>query len=542
MPDLLDYSEFCEELKEVTTPKIFEKRKFHPEGLFSEQIFGPLNNYTCQCGTYYGISKSGGTCGFCGVDIVPARTRRERFAKITLPIKVVNPLFYDLVVNLAGSKIRDLLDKLIKDETSILCKDNDDIVLIYDQESKDNYNESYEGLNAIYELVKHLAEKGVSENIPEWNKIYNNLDKLLINDIIVLPPELRPTSMKANVNELDEINRYYTHILMKKQVVEKTIVDVTRDKKLFYQYFRQLQKNVHDLYNQILTKLSKKEGLIRGNILGKRIDFSGRGVISPDPTIDIDTCVVPYIMFLELFKLEIAKRLIELEKFKLLNNAIDFIEDCIKREDHILYNICKEVNQGKTCLLNRQPSLHRLSMLGFYMDISFDKVIKIHPLICPPTNADFDGDCFDGRTFLKVDDKLIETKMDDILNLNLFNYKNEKVKDDGTYIKKYKPNEKIQVKSINPEDGETGWKNVSEFSVHENLEMFEIKDPKERFKTFWSSRDHSLLIFDENDEQIKKISPIDLKNDPKGKYVIQNKKGDESHDQTRTKRNDVKGF
>ena len=84
MPYLLDYKTFCEELKEITTLKVFSKKKYHPDGLFSEQIFGPIKNYTCQCGTYYGISKSGGKCDLCGVDIVNSDVRRKRFAKIKI--------------------------------------------------------------------------------------------------------------------------------------------------------------------------------------------------------------------------------------------------------------------------------------------------------------------------------------------------------------------------------------------------------------------------------------------------------------------------
>ena len=102
MPKILNYQEFCDNLDEVTSLKLMGKKKFHPDGLFSEQIFGPVKNYTCQCGTYYGLSKSGGKCELCKVDIVNSDERRKRFAKITLPIPVVNPLFYDLLVDLGG--------------------------------------------------------------------------------------------------------------------------------------------------------------------------------------------------------------------------------------------------------------------------------------------------------------------------------------------------------------------------------------------------------------------------------------------------------
>jgi DNA-directed RNA polymerase subunit beta' len=138
--------------------------------------------------------------------------------------------------------------------------------------------------------------------------------------------------------------------------------------------------------------MAKKEGLIRGNILGKRIDFSGRAVIVPDPTLNIDECSLPYYMVLEIFKLQVAKKIIETGKIKLLNEAIDFVDECIERGSPVLYKICESVVNGEVCILNRQPSLHRLGMLGFKIKMTFDKVIKIHPLVCPPFNADFDGD------------------------------------------------------------------------------------------------------------------------------------------------------
>ena len=123
MPKLLDVKNFINnpiELKEVSSIKIYSKNKFHPEGLFSEQIFGPVKNYTCQCGVFHGSGKEGSICNICKVDIVSSTVRRERFAKITLPIKVVNPIFYDLLVTCGGTSVKQLLDMLMKEETSMM--------------------------------------------------------------------------------------------------------------------------------------------------------------------------------------------------------------------------------------------------------------------------------------------------------------------------------------------------------------------------------------------------------------------------------------
>ncbi len=394
MPEILDYNSFCQDLEDVSSSKIIDKKKFHPHGLFSEQIFGPIKNYTCQCGTYYGISRSGGKCEDCGVDILNSNIRRRRFARIEMPFPVVNPLFYDLIISFGGSKLESDLKLLMRNEKSFLWKSDNEYIVTIDPESIPSAAEKWETIDAIYERVRSETESRIENGEDKWKIIQNNLDQLLIDYIIVLPPDLRPASRSVDKKNhvVDQINRFYQQILTKKETMVKTTVDFENNKKLFYYYFNQIQKDVNELYEHIISKLSKKEGLIRGNILGKRIDFSGRAVIIPDPTLNLDECSLPYLMFLELFKLQIAKRLLEIERFKVLNIAIDFIDKCIEIKNPVLFNLCKEISKGKICLLNRQPSLHRLSMVGFKIKISLDLVIKIHPLVCPGFNADFDGD------------------------------------------------------------------------------------------------------------------------------------------------------
>jgi len=394
MPKLLDYETFCEPLDEVTSLKTFGKKKFHPFGLFSEQIFGPMRNYTCQCGTYHGVSRSGGKCDDCGVDIINSDARRKRFAKIKIPIPVVNPIFYDLLIDLGGKTLKKAIDNLMKNDQSVLYKTGDELVVTPIPEQIPEGVETWERAEAIEVLVKNIATEMIEEGIAEWQIILNNINSLLIDEIIVLPPDLRPTSKSSGEAKqlMDKINRYYVQILTKKEAMKDTIIDIHRDKALYYTYFKQLQKDVSELYTRILEKMAKKEGLIRGNILGKRIDFSGRAVITPDPTLSLYECKLPYLMVLELFKLPIAKRIIQLGKFKLLNKAIDFVDQCIDNYSPVLLKVCEEITSEECCILNRQPSLHKLSMLAFKIKITLDQVIKIHPLACPPFNADFDGD------------------------------------------------------------------------------------------------------------------------------------------------------
>ena len=396
MPTLLNFEEFCEDLKEITTVKIYDKKQPHNTGLFSEQIFGPEKNYTCQCGTYWGISGSGGTCADCGVDVVNSNVRRKRFAKIVLPVPVVNPLFYDLVVDLGGRKVKEMMDHLMKDENSILIYDDDDEAWTVVKQDPENIDRNaLVGTEAVKILVDDLADYRMEIGDVVWEVVKENIDQLIINQVIVLPPDLRPASKKISKKgqvSSDKINRYYTQILTKKESMRETPCDIRVDRNLYYNFYRQLQKDVNELYAYILEKMSKKEGLIRGNILGKRIDFSGRAVIVPDPTLSMEYCALPYLMFLELFKLKISKKIIELSKFKKINDAIDFIDNCIEVGNPVLFNICEEIAKDEVCLLNRQPSLHRLSLLGYRTKVTLEKVIKIHPLSCPPFNADFDGD------------------------------------------------------------------------------------------------------------------------------------------------------
>jgi DNA-directed RNA polymerase beta' subunit len=395
MPKILDYTKFCENLPEVTSVKTMGKRRFHDQGLFSESIFGLVENYTCYCRKYHGPSKVGQKCDECKIEITNSDERRKRFAQIRLPIPVVNPLFYDLLISLGGKSLKNSLNDLMRNEKSILYIIDEKIYVSCNPEMTPAGVRVYEKAEAIIKLVENSADELIAEGFSEWKVIKDNIGSLMIDRVLVLPPDLRPTTKiegEQSKQLMDQINRYYVQILTKKEVMRQTTININNNKDLYYTYFRQLQMVVNELYTHILDKLSKKEGLIRGNILGKRIDFSGRAVIVPDPTINIDECVLPYVMVLEIFKLQIAKRLIELGKYKLLNKAISAVEYCIEKNIPAFFDIAEYVTKDEVCILNRQPSLHRLSMLGFKIKVSLDNIIKVPPLICSPYNADFDGD------------------------------------------------------------------------------------------------------------------------------------------------------
>ena len=429
MPKLLDYMKFCEDLPEITSIKPMGKKKFSEGGLFSESIFGLVDNYICHCGTYHGPSKVGEKCSECKLEITNSDERRKRFAQIKLPIPVVNPLFYDLIIQLGGKNIKNALNDLMRSEKSVMYKDGDTFCVTLFPETVPKDKPYFEKAEAIVQLVEGFADQCIIDGIPQWKIVKDNIHNLMIDKIIVLPPDLRPTTkLEGDPNKqlMDQINRFYVQILTKKEVMMQTTVNINHNKDLYYTYFRQLQMVVNELYMHILEKLSKKEGLIRGNILGKRIDFSGRAVIVPDPSINLDECVLPYIMVLEIFKLQVAKRLIELGKFKLLNKAISFVDGCIEFNHPYLLEIAEYITREEVCILNRQPSLHRLGMLGFKIKIALENVIKVHPLVCTPFNADFDGDQMAVYIPITQDAKkeVIE-KM--FITRNLFSPSNEKL-------------------------------------------------------------------------------------------------------------------
>ena len=396
---LLDLDKTCDTLEEVSSPRIFDKKGFCKTGLFSEQIFGPIRTCTCACGTYWGRDRIDQVCTDCGVKIVHSNYRRKTYAKICLSFPVVNPMVYYLILKVGKAKIKEIMQDLLYKES---------VYGYYYSEEEKGYIKLefsstfevpeipenvkvYSGPEGVLDLIKFYCNKNMGKS-SDWKYLYDNLDKFYINNILVCPPDFRPISKKRDAQMMDELNKYYMTILNFNSVVKDKNLLFIADKRILKINFKNLQKYVFDLYEYIFTKLSKKSGLIRGFILGKRIDFSGRFVICPDPSLHIDECSIPYFAALELYKLEIANELIETRKFKRYEPALKYIDDCIKQQNFNLYDVTEKVIKGKYIILNRQPTLHRMGMLAFKFTINDSFVIKIPPLICEPYNADFDGD------------------------------------------------------------------------------------------------------------------------------------------------------
>jgi len=402
--NFFNVDEFCETLPEITTNKIYAKKGFHQNGLFSEKIFGPVRTCTCACGVYWGRSKIGEKCATCGVEIGYSSLRRTKFAKIGLPFPVMNPIMYYLILKAGKTTIGNVIHSMIFDDSVM--------GYYYDEKTKkyivvktpaiDTEMEElpegvvlYSGPTGIYELTKHEADKNKETNT-SWLYIYENIDKFFMTNVIVCPPEFRPVSKTKDVQMRDKMNEFYMTILNFSMMLQND-VSTYENSEIQLINFKNLQRYVFDYYEYVFSKFSKKTGLIRGSILGKRIDFSARAVITPDPSLNLDECSLPYMMILELYKLNIVNRLLEIKNFKdhrfvRYDPTIDFVNDCIKMNDTCLLEVVEEVVNGKTVILNRQPTLHRMGLLSFNVKINTDYVIKIHPLVCEPYNADFDGD------------------------------------------------------------------------------------------------------------------------------------------------------
>jgi len=402
MPQLLS-NDFMKDLPEITTSKYFEKKKrYHKDGLFSEYIFGLENNYTCHCGIYHGKSAEGTVCNekCCnGLPITHSIKRRRQYAKIILPIPVLNKTFLLLLKKVfPNEKIVEAITKIMKSYKNIIYKKDGEYFLreLGENEDLDKFELEYYSLHEAAEIyLKETIEKYrlIDPENKQFKMIDDNKDKLFINEILVIPPDFRPISqINANTKSVDQINQYYNQLLVRKEIMAKIDMDITQHIKIYHNYYIQFQYIYNELYEYIIQKISKKEGLIRGNILGKRIDFSGRAVIAPSPNINLDECILPYKMVLELYKIKIAKYLYNSGKFKFLNQALLCVEECQFYNDPRLLDICKKIIGDDVCILNRQPSLHKLSFMAFKIKVDIVDVIYIHPMVCHGFNADFDGD------------------------------------------------------------------------------------------------------------------------------------------------------
>ncbi len=426
-------------------------------GLFCPRIFGPINQYECLCDKP--LLSNSLYCKTCGLDFnINQVTARTRFGHIQLAVPVVHIWFYKLVpdiVSILLDKPTDIIESIIKCKLHVIIKTPSSKFKVgqlinsktYEMlwESKDKYKILSGGI-AILELLSRVCldklkmlinnrlESAISKSaIKMLNnklKIINNfidnnipLDNLVIKVLPVIPAVLRPMVILDNTYTSSGLNEFYKNVIIANNnilsIFELFLNNGNISFKAYIETLNALQQAVDTLidnspdiesplhYNTTALKslsglLKGKKGRFRNNLLGKRVDYSGRSVIAPGPDLLLYECAIPRIMALELFKPFIHCKI--MLKYRI--NDIELVEDILANNLALKSNCLEEVVKYCPVILNRAPSLHKLSMRAFNIKLTNEKVIRLHPLTCSGFNADFDGDQMAVHVPLSLEAKL----------------------------------------------------------------------------------------------------------------------------------------
>jgi DNA-directed RNA polymerase subunit beta' len=428
---------------EVTKPETINYRTFKPErdGLFCAKIFGPITDWECLCGKYKRMKHRGVICDKCGVEVTQAKVRRERLGHITLATPVSHVWFFKGL----PSRIGHLLDISLRDLERILyfegyvvidpgetdLKQNQLLNEEQFRKAKEDHGAKFRaqmGAEAIKELLKRvniekLAEemrvKMRTENsvqkklkyakrlkvVDSFRKSTNQPNWMILDVIPVIPPELRPlVPLDGGRFATSDLNDLYRRVINRNNRLKK-LMELKAPDVIIRNEKRMLQEAVDALFdngrrgrvlrganNRPLKSLSDtlkgKQGRFRQNLLGKRVDYSGRSVIVVGPELKLHQCGLPKKMALELFKPFIYNKLEERQLVATIKQAKEMVEQ--QRPE--VWDILEEVIREHPVLLNRAPTLHRLGIQAFEPVLVEGKAIRIHPLVCTAFNADFDGD------------------------------------------------------------------------------------------------------------------------------------------------------
>ena len=428
---------------EVTKPETINYRTFKPErdGLFCAKIFGPITDWECLCGKYKRMKHRGVICDKCGVEVTQAKVRRERLGHITLATPVSHVWFFKGL----PSRIGHLLDISLRDLERILYFEGYVVIDPGETELKQNqllneeqYRKAREdhgtkfraqmGAEAIKELLKRVNIEKLAEELRVKMRTENSVQKKLkyakrlkvvdsfrksnnqpnwmILDVIpVIPPELRPlVPLDGGRFATSDLNDLYRRVINRNNRLKK-LMELKAPDVIIRNEKRMLQEAVDALFdngrrgrvlrganNRPLKSLSDtlkgKQGRFRQNLLGKRVDYSGRSVIVVGPELKLHQCGLPKKMALELFKPFIYNKLEERQLVATIKQAKEMVEQ--QRPE--VWDILEEVIREHPVLLNRAPTLHRLGIQAFEPVLVEGKAIRIHPLVCTAFNADFDGD------------------------------------------------------------------------------------------------------------------------------------------------------
>ncbi len=437
---------------EVKKPETINYRTLKPErdGLFCAKIFGPVRDYECLCGKYKKMRYKGVVCEKCGVEVTTSKVRRTRMGHIDL----VTPVAHIWYVNSLPSRIGTLLGVKMKDLERVLyyeayiVKNRGDAyydgeqtsaVMKYDilndeqyrtlmQRYSDSGFEAQMGGEAVRDLLDELdlvdLFNALKDDIAATNseakrktivkrlKVIesflnsgNNPAWMMLTALPVLPPDLRPlVSLDGGKFAVSDVNDLYRRVINRNQRL-KRLIELEAPEIIVRNEKRMLQESVDALFDngrranavkgankrplKSLSEIIKgKQGRFRQNLLGKRVDFSGRSVIVVGPNLQMDECGLPKQMALELFKPHLIAKLEDKGYATTVKSAKKMIED----KTNEVWECLAEIVDGYPVLLNRAPTLHKLSIQAFHPRLIDGKAIQLHPLVCAAFNADFDGD------------------------------------------------------------------------------------------------------------------------------------------------------
>src|ERR1700744_88049 len=428
---------------EVKNPETINYRTFKPEkgGLFCERIFGPTKDWECACGKYKRIKYKGVICDRCGVEVTLARVRRERMGHIELAVPVSHIWFFKcmpsrlgLIMDMTARQLERVIyyeDYLVVDPGKAPLQARQLLSETEYREAQEQYGDTFSakmGAEAIRMVLsgidlaataKELTEAlGNTKSKQTRKKVAKRLklvqgfissktrpEWMILEVLPVIPPDLRPlVPLEGGRFATSDLNDLYRRVINRNNRLRNLLQLKTPDV-IIRNEKRMLQEAVAALYdngrhgravtgagNRPLKSLSDmlkgKGGRFRQNLLGKRVDYSGRSVIVIGPELKIHQCGLPKKMALVLFEPFIIRRLKELGYVHTVRSAKKMIE----RQTTEVWDILEEVTKGHSVLLNRAPTLHRLSVQAFEPILIEGEAIRIHPLVCTAYNADFDGD------------------------------------------------------------------------------------------------------------------------------------------------------
>ena len=427
---------------EVKKPETINYRTLKPErdGLFCEKIFGPTKDYECSCGKYKRLRYKDIVCERCGVEVTKAKVRRERMGHIELATPVSHIWFFKGVPSRMGLVLdmspRDLEEVLYFVSYVVINPGNAPLEkkqTLSDKEYRiyyEKYGNGFEVGMGAEAIKKLLQEVNIDEEIDKIEKELegaqeqkrtrllkrleildsfresgNKPEWMILDCIPVIPPELRPMiQLDGGRFATSDLNDLYRRVINRNNRLKKLLelgapsIIVQNEKRMLQEAVDALfdngrrGRNVTGPSNRALKSLSSmlkgKQGRFRQNLLGKRVDYSGRSVIVVGPSLKMYECGIPKEMALELFKPHVIRGLVEKEIVHNIKSAKKMIEN----QDDRVWDVVEEVIKEHPVLLNRAPTLHRLGIQAFEPKLIDGKAIRLHPLVCAAFNADFDGD------------------------------------------------------------------------------------------------------------------------------------------------------